>query len=70
MTEEEFIVLKDLVKKGWLKRTKNGGWEITDRAKAMIEKYGQEKALELFAVDEELEIEFSPEYGYINRTLH
>ena len=63
-------ILIDLEKKGWAKRTDWGGWEITDKAKAFIEKYGKEKAMELFAIkDEELEIEFEPE-EMINRTLH
>ena len=71
MNDEELMkILIDLEKKGWAKRTDWGGWEITDKAKAFIEKYGKEKAMELFAVkDEELEIEFEPE-EMINRTLH
>ena len=71
MNDEELIkILIDLEKKGWAKRTDWGGWEITDKAKAFIEKYGKEKAMELFAIkDEELEIEFEPE-EMINRTLH
>ena len=71
MNDEELIkILIDLEKKGWAKRTDWGGWEITDKAKAFIEKYGKEKAMELFAIkDEELEIEFQPE-EMINRTLH
>jgi|TARA_R100001129_G_scaffold27835_1_gene18670 ribosomal protein S19E (S16A) len=71
MNDEELMkILIDLEKKGWAKRTDWGGWEITDKAKAFIEKYGKEKAMELFAIkDEELEIEFEPE-EMINRTLH
>ena len=71
MNDEELMkILIDLEKKGWAKRTDWGGWEITDKAKAFIEKYGKEKAIELFAIkDEELEIEFEPE-EMINRTLH
>tara|TARA_R100000329_G_scaffold144942_1_gene130048 strand:- start:762 stop:977 length:216 start_codon:yes stop_codon:yes gene_type:complete len=71
MNDEELMkILIDLEKKGWAKRTDWGGWEITDKAKAFIEKYGKEKAMELFAIkDEELEIEFHPE-EMINRTLH
>tara|TARA_R100000734_G_C3234896_1_gene41575 strand:+ start:51 stop:266 length:216 start_codon:yes stop_codon:yes gene_type:complete len=71
MNDEELMkILIDLEKKGWAKRTDWGGWEITDKAKAFIEKYGKEKAMELFSVkDEELEIEFEPE-EMINRTLH
>jgi ribosomal protein S19E (S16A) len=64
-------ILIDLEKKGWAKKTDWGGWEITDKAKSFIKKYGKEKAMELFAIkdDEELEIEFEPE-EMINRTLH
>ena len=71
MNDEELMkILIDLEKKGWAKRTDWGGWEITDKAKAFIEKYGKEKAMELYAIkDEELEIEFEPE-EMINRTLH
>ena len=71
MNDEELMkILIDLEKKGWAKRTDQGGWEITDKAKAFKEKYGKEKAMELFAIkDEELEIEFEPE-EMINRTLH
>ena len=71
MNDEELMkFLIDLEKKGWAKRTDWGGWEITDKAKAFIEKYGKEKAMELFAIkNEELEIEFEPE-EMINRTLH
>ena len=72
MNDEELIkVLIDLEKKGWAKKTEWGGWEITDKAKSFIKKYGKEKAMELFAIkdDEELEIEFEPE-EMINRTLH
>jgi ribosomal protein S19E (S16A) len=71
MNDEELMkILIDLEKKGWAKRTDWEGWEITDKAKAFIEKYGKEKAMELFAIkDEELEIEFEPE-EMINRTLH
>jgi len=36
----------------------------------MIEKYGKEKAMEIFAIEQdELEIDFEPE-EMINRTLH
>ena len=39
MDDEELIkLLMDLEKKGWAKKTDWGGWEITDRAKKMIEK--------------------------------
>jgi len=74
MNDEELIkffkVVIDLEKKGWAKRTEFGGWEITDKAKAMIEKYGKEKAMEIFAIEQdELEIDFEPE-EMINRTLH
>ena len=74
MNDEELIkVLIDLEKKGWAKKTEWGGWEITDKAKEMIEKYGKEKAMEMFSIvdvsDEELEVEFYPE-EMINRTLH
>ena len=72
MNDEELMkILIDLEKKGWAKRTDWGGWEITDKAKSFIKKYGKEKAMELFAIkdDEELEIEFEPE-EMINRTLH
>ena len=71
MNDDELMkILIDLEKKGWAKRTDWGGWEITDKAKAFIEKYGKEKAMELFAIkNEELEIEFEPE-EMINRTLH
>ena len=78
MNDEELIkVLIDLEKKGWAKKTEWGGWEITDKAKEMIEKYGKEKAMEMFSIidvsdeqkDDELEVEFYPE-EMINRTLH
>jgi|TARA_A100000171_G_scaffold25359_1_gene23695 ribosomal protein S19E (S16A) len=72
MDDEELMrILIDLEKKGWAKKTDWGGWEITDKAKSFIKKYGKEKAMELFAIkdDEELEIEFEPE-EMINRTLH
>ena len=74
MNDEELIkVLIELEKKGWAKKTEWGGWEITDKAKKMIEKYGKEKAMEMFSIvdvsDDELEIEFEPE-EMINRTLH
>ncbi len=78
MNDEELIkVLIDLEKKGWAKKTEWGGWEITDKAKEMIEKYGKEKAMEMFSIvdvsdeqkDDELEVEFYPEET-INRTLH
>ena len=71
MDDEELIkLLMDLEKKGWAKKTDWGGWEITDRAKRMIEKHGKEKAMKMFAIEEdELEIEFEPE-EMINRTLH
>ena len=42
MNDEELMkILIDLEKKGWAKRTDWGGWEITDKAKAFIEKYGK-----------------------------
>ena len=71
MDDEELIkLLMDLEKKGWAKKTDWGGWEITDRAKKMIQKHGKEKAMEMFAIEQdELEIEFEPE-EMINRTLH
>lgn len=77
MNDEELIkVLIDLEKKGWAKRTEWGGWEITEKAKAMIEKYGKEKAMEMFSIidvsdeeNDELEVEFHPE-EMVNRTLH
>ena len=71
MDDEELIkLLMDLEKKGCAKKTDWGGWEITDRAKKMIEKHGKEKAMEMFAIEQdELEIEFEPE-EMINRTLH
>ena len=71
MDDEELIkLLMDFEKKGWAKKTDWGGWEITDRAKKMIEKHGKEKAMEMFAIEQdELEIEFEPE-EMINRTLH
>ncbi len=77
MNDEELIkVLIDLEKKGWAKRTDWGGWEITEKAKAMIEKYGKEKAMEMFSIidvsdeeNDELEVEFHPE-DTVNRTLH
>ena len=72
MDDEELMrILIDLEKKGWAKKTDWGGWEITDKAKSFIKKYGKEKAMELFAIkdDEELEIDFEPE-EMINRTLH
>jgi len=73
MDDEQLMkLLIDLEKKGWAKRTEFGGWEITDKAKKMIEKYGKEKAMEIFAIkedDEELEVDFFPE-EMINRTLH
>ena len=72
MDDEELMrILIDLEKKGWAKKTDWGGWEITDKAKSFIKKYGKEKAMELFAIkdDDELEIEFEPE-EMINRTLH
>ena len=74
MNDEELIkVLIELEKKGWAKKTEWGGWEITEKAKEMIEKYGKEKAMEMFSIidvsDEELEVEFHPEET-INRTLH
>ena len=74
MNDEELIkVLIELEKKGWAKKTEWGGWEITEKAKAMIEKYGKEKAMEMFSIidvsDDELEVEFYPEET-INRTLH
>ena len=77
MNDEELIkVLIDLEKKGWAKRTEWGGWEITDKAKEMIKKYGKEKAMEMFSVidvsdeeNDELEVEFHPE-EMVNRTLH
>ena len=64
MDDEELMrILIDLEKKGWAKKTDWGGWEITDKAKSFIKKYGKEKAMELFAIkdDEELEIEFEAE---------
>jgi len=80
MNDEELIkffkLVADLEKKGWAKRTEWGGWEITDKAKEMIEKYGKEKAMEMFSIidvsdeqNDELEIEFEPE-EILNRTLH
>ena len=72
MDDEELMrILIDLEKKGWAKKTDWRGWEITNKAKSFIKKYGKEKAMELFAIkdDEELEIEFEPE-EMINRTLH
>ena len=77
MNDEELIkVLIELEKKGWAKKTEWGGWEITDKAKEMIEKYGKEKAMEMFSIidvsdeqNDELEIEFEPE-EILNRTLH
>lgn len=71
MSDEKFMkLLIDLEIKGWVKRTELGRWEITDKAKAMIEKYGKDKAMEIFAIEQdELEIEFEPE-EMINRTLH
>ena len=71
MDDEELMkVLIDLELRGWARRTESGGWEITDKAKAMIEKYGKEKAMEIFAIEQdELEIDFEPE-EMINRTLH
>jgi len=71
MDDEELIkLLMDLEKKGWAKKTDWGGWEITDKAKKMIAKHGKEKAMEMFAIEQdELEIEFEPE-EMINRTLH
>ena len=80
MNDEELIkffkLVADLEKKGWAKRTEWGGWEITNKAKEMIEKYGKEKAMEMFSIidvsdeqNDELEIEFEPE-EMINRTLH
>ena len=77
MNDEELIkVLIDLEKKGWAKRTDWGGWEITEKAKAMIEKYGKERAMEMFSIidvsdeeKDELEVEFHPE-DTVNRTLH
>jgi ribosomal protein S19E (S16A) len=74
MDDEELMrILIDLEKKGWAKKTDWGGWEITDKAKSFIKKYGKEKAMEMFSVidvsDDELEIEFEPE-EMINRTLH
>lgn len=71
MNDEELMkLLIDLEIKGWVKRTELGRWEITDKAKAMIEKYGKDKAMEIFDIEQdELEIEFEPE-EMINRTLH
>jgi len=71
MDDEELMkVLIDLELRGWAKRTELGGWEITDKAKAMIEKYGKDKAMEIFAIEQdELEIDFEPE-EMVNRTLH
>ena len=78
MNDEELMkVLIELENKGWAKRTEWGGWEITAKAKEMIEKYGKEKAMEMFSIidvsdeqkDDELDIEFYPE-EMINRTLH
>jgi hypothetical protein len=74
MDDEQLMkILIDLEKKGWAKKTEFGGWEITDKAKAMIELHGKEKAMEIFAIkeedDEELEVEFFPE-EMLNRTLH
>jgi len=71
MDDEELMkVLIDLELRGWAKRTELGGWEITDKAKAMIEKYGKEKAMEIFAIEQdELKIDVEPE-EMINRTLH
>jgi len=71
MSDEKFMkLLIDLEIKGWVKRTELGRWEITDKAKAMIEKYGKDKAMEIFDIEQdELEIEFEPE-EMINRTLH
>jgi len=77
MDDEELIkffkVVIDLEKKGWAKKTEWGGWEITDKAREMIEKYGKERAMEMFSIvdvsDDELEIDFEPE-EMINRTLH
>jgi len=80
MNDEELIkffkLVADLEKKGWAKRTEWGGWEITNKAKEMIEKYGKEKAMEMFSIidvsdeqNDELEIEFEPE-EILNRTLH
>lgn len=71
MSDEKLMkLLIDLEIKGWAKRTELGRWEITDKAKAMIEKYGKDKAMEIFAIEQdELEIEFEPE-EMINRTLH
>ncbi len=37
-------------------------------AQAMIEKYGEKKAMEFFAI-EELDIEFHPEH-FTNTTIH
>ena len=49
MNDEELIkVLIELEKKGWAKRTEWGGWEITEKAKEMIEKYGKEKQWKCF----------------------
>ena len=68
MTDDELeLVLKDLVKKGWAERTKTG-WKVTEMAQAMIEKYGEKKAMEFFAI-EELDIEFHPEH-FTNTTIH
>ena len=67
-TDDELeAILEDLERKGWAKRTETG-WETTDIAKAMIEKYGEKKAMEFFAI-EELEIEFHPDI-FINKTIH
>ena len=68
MTDDELeSVLEDLERKGWAERTEHG-WKVTDMAKAMIEKYGEKKAMELFAI-EELEVEFHPDI-FTNRTIH
>lgn len=61
------LVLRDLEKKGWAERTKTG-WRVTDKAQAMIEKYGEKKAMKFFSI-EELDIEFHPEH-FTNTTLH
>ena len=46
MTDDELeSVLEDLERKGWAERTEHG-WKVTDMAKAMIEKYGEKKAME------------------------
>ena len=68
MTDDELeAVLEDLEKKGWAERTEHG-WKVTDMAKAMIEKYGEKKAMEFFAI-EELEVEFHHDI-FTNKTIH